>query len=48
LLPCEKLRRAASMPDSTSSLTRSGEELAGPIVATIFVRRGATVATHSM
>jgi hypothetical protein len=41
------LSRAASIPASTSSRTFSGVEQAGPIVATIFVRRGVTGAMHA-
>ena len=37
---CEKFRRAASIPASTSAASRSRSPLAGPIVARIFVRRG--------
>ena len=38
-LPCEKFRRATSMPAPIICLIMSGELLAGPMVATIFVRR---------
>src|SRR5690606_30515337 len=37
--PCEKFRRATSMPARMSCSIFSGLELAGPRVATIFVRR---------
>ena len=37
--PCEKFSRAASNPASTSASIISGDEEAGPIVQTIFVRR---------
>ena len=40
-VPCEKLSRAPSMPASTSAASVAGVADAGPIVATIFVRRGA-------
>src|SRR5262245_18081289 len=40
--PCEKLRRAASIPARASSNTRSRDDDAGPSVATIFVRRGSS------
>ena len=42
-VPCEKLRRAPSIPASTRAASISGVEVAGPIVATILVRRGMTV-----
>src|ERR1041385_3337277 len=42
--PWEKLRRAPSIPASASARNVSWESDAGPIVATIFVRRGAAVA----
>ena len=38
-LPCEKFRRATSIPASTMRTSTSGSREAGPIVATIFVRR---------
>ena len=38
-VPCEKLSRATSMPAATSLIDRGAAD-AGPIVATIFVRRG--------
>src|SRR5262249_18057390 len=41
-VPCEKLRRAASIPARASSSTRSRDDDAGPSVATIFVRRGSS------
>ena len=40
VVPCEKFSRAASMPARASARTSRCDE-AGPIVATIFVRRGA-------
>ena len=39
-VPCEKFRRAASMPASAMRAVSRGDEEAGPTVATIFVRRG--------
>ena len=42
-LPWEKFIRTASTPASISALTASGVEVAGPIVATIFVRRLSTI-----
>src|SRR5262249_22085806 len=42
--PCEKLRRAPSIPASASARSDSRSSDAGPIVATIFVRRGAASA----
>ena len=41
--PCEKLRRAASIPESTSLSSISRDEVAGPIVQTILVRRRPSV-----
>ena len=38
-VPCEKFRRATSIPASTILARTSGSREAGPIVATIFVRR---------
>ena len=38
-VPCEKLRRATSMPSRISSPMHSAESQAGPIVQTIFARR---------
>ena len=38
-LPWEKLRRATSIPASTIRTRTSGSRDAGPMVATIFVRR---------
>ena len=40
-VPCEKLSRAPSITASAAR-ARPGAEEAGPIVATIFVRRGTT------
>ena len=39
-VPCEKFRRAASIPASARASTVSADEETGPSVATIFVRRG--------
>ena len=47
-VPWERLSRAASIPDSTSASSMSGEEHAGPIVATILVRLGLTEAIDAM
>ena len=44
-VPCERLSRAPSIPARTSAASDSGVEQAGPIVATIFVRRGGASAT---
>ena len=44
-VPCEKLSRAASIPARRAPPSASGVEDAGPIVATIFVRRGGASAT---
>ena len=44
-VPCEKFSRAASMPAPTSASIRPLE--AGPIVARIFVRRGAGLRGHA-
>ena len=38
-LPCEKFSRATSMPAATMRTRTSGSRDAGPMVATIFVRR---------
>src|SRR5437588_7246850 len=38
-VPCEKLRRATSMPAFSSASSTFGEDDAGPIVQTIFVLR---------
>ncbi len=38
-LPCEKFSRATSIPPSTIRASVSGSLEAGPMVATIFVRR---------
>src|SRR5438067_2019540 len=43
-VPCEKFRRAPSIPAATSARSVSGSLDTGPIVATIFVRRRAAVA----
>ncbi len=43
-VPCEKFRRATSIPASIIRTSTSCESLAGPIVATIFVRRMASMA----
>ena len=42
-VPCERLRRAASMPAPTSRRSISGDSEAGPRVATIFVRRSGAI-----
>ena len=44
-VPCERLSRAPSIPAFASAASCSGDAEAGPIVATIFVRRGMTAAT---
>ena len=43
-VPCEKLRRAPSIPACASAITRSSVAHDGPSVTTIFVRRGTAVA----
>src|SRR5581483_11264789 len=40
-VPCEKFKRQTSTPDATSASIASALALAGPMVATIFVRRTA-------
>ena len=42
-LPCEKFSRATSIPASTIRTRTSGSREAGPMVATILVRRMALV-----
>ena len=44
-VPCERFSRAPSTPARTSAESASGVEQAGPIVATILVRRGGASAT---
>ena len=47
VFPCERLRRIASTPASTSARTCSWVDETGPMVATIFVlRRSAAMAPH--
>ena len=41
-VPCEKFRRAQSIPVAASASTTLGSEVAGPRVQTILVRRGAS------